>query len=394
MTAMIRDLAGQQRAFTAMLAHPVLDRSRYPQLFALVVEHRRDLNRWFKERLNYDLVITESAARLFRRPLGNTVVAPVRYGYPDGWRRVLVLTVLAAAVAEDAEDLTTTQELSDRVRVLTQRQDVNLQVYDPDRRSERAQFVKAVAMLVDSGVLRPADQDDEERRAGWVGRSDAVGGAYQVDRHLLLRLVDPTALAASVGGPGDVDTDVGEESAVTRHRVMRRLLELPVCLYADLNQNDRLYLANQRTRIAEWCREMTGWVVEQRVEGIALIAGEEDDTDVPFPQMRALDFASLMLLNELRQFIDDDRLISDEQVLHAAGEVRMRYPKALKKDLESDQAIKDEGLQLLTALDLVRPVEDGATGRRWWLSPAAERFRDPAVVAVSLRLGIDGEQAI
>lgn len=391
---MIRDIADQQRAFTAMLAHPVLDRWRYPQLFAQVVHHRRPLTQWFKERLNYDLVITESAARLFRRPLANTVVAPVRYGFPEGWRRVLVLTVLAAAVAEDAEDLTTTQELSDRVRALTQRQDVDLQAYDPDRRSERAQFVKAVAMLVEIGVLRPADRDDEERRAGWVGRSDAVGGAYQVDRHLLLRLIEPTALAAALGQIGEFAPAGGDEFAVSRHRVMRRLLELPVCLYADLTDADRAYLANQRNRIAEWCREMTGWVVEQRSEGIALIATDEEDTDLPFPRLRALDFAGLMLLNELRQLADADRRINDEQVLHAAGEVRMRYPNALKKELESDQAIKDQGLQLLAALDLVRRVDDGSADGQWWLSPAAERFRDPAVVAVSLRLAIDGDEEI
>lgn len=390
---MIRDIADPQRAFIAMLTNPVLDRWRHPQLFILVLNHRRQLTRWFKERLNYDLVITESAARLFRRPMSNRLEAPQRYGYPEGWRRVLVLTVLAAAVAEDAEDLTTTQELSDRVRVLTQRQDVDLQVYDPDRRPERAQFVKAVAMLVDIGILRPADRDDEERRAGWVGRSDAVGGAYQVDRHLLLRMVEPTALAAALG-QFEFDPAGGDEFAANRHRVMRRLIEQPACLYADLSEADRAYLVNQRSRIADWCREMTGWVVEQRAEGLALIATEEDETDMPFPRMRALDFASLMLLNELRQLIDADRRITEEQVLYAAGEVRIQYPTALKKELESDQAIKDQGIQLLSALDLVRPVVVDGTPDGWWLSPVAERFRDPAVVAVSLRLGLEGDEEI
>ncbi|TDK84593.1 TIGR02678 family protein [Mycolicibacterium mucogenicum] len=379
----------KQRAFTAMLEHPVLDRRRYPQLFSLVVHNRKDVTGWFKERLNYDLVITESAARLFRRPWGDTLTAPVRYGYPEGWRRVLVLTVLAAAVAEDAEDVTTTQELSDRVRVLTLRDDINLQVYDPDKRAERALFVKAVALLAHTGVLRPTDADDEDRRAGWVGRSDAVGGAYEVDRHLLLRLVEPTSLAAALGRWGQA-TGAGEDGVASRHRVMRRLIELPACLYDDLTEADRAYLANQRARLAEWCREMTGWVVEQRAEGMALIASDEEDTDLPFPRMRALDFATLILLNELRSVIDEQREVGDGEVLAAAGRIRERYPKALTKELDTDQAIKEQSVQLLSALDLIRLVPTSA-GQRWWLSPVAERFRDPEVVAVSSRLDSEEE---
>lgn len=182
----------------------------------------------------------------------------------------------------------------------------------------------------------------------------------------------------------------GEDGVASRHRVMRRLIELPACLYDDLTEADRAYLANQRARLAEWCREMTGWVVEQRAEGMALIASDEEDTDLPFPRMRALDFATLILLNELRSVIDEQREVGDGEVLAAAGRIRERYPKALTKELDTDQAIKEQSVQLLSALDLIRLVPTSA-GQRWWLSPVAERFRDPEVVAVSSRLDSEEE---
>lgn len=380
---MTRDAAERQRAFTGLLAHPVLDRWRYPELFALVrsSRHRPILVDWFKNRLNYDLVITESAARLFRRPIGHDVVAPQRYGAPG--RRVLTLAVLGAAVAEDAEDLTTTQELSDRVRVLTRRDDVGLAEYDADRFVDRSQFVKAIGLLVDAGVLRPVDRDDEDRREGWAHHRDTVGGAYEVVRQLLLRLVDPVALSAALGERGDDFDAAVATDAASRYVVMRRLVELPVCLIADLGEAERAYLVNQRHRLVAWCTEMTGWVVEQRAEGLALIASEEADTDLPFPRLRAVDFASLMVLDELRTVADEQGRVTADQLLQAAVEVRFRYPKALTKELETDLAIRDRAVELLRALDLLRPETDGG----WWLSPSSARFRNPSVVSVTARLG-------
>jgi len=129
-----RDAAERQRAFTTLLRSPVLDRHTHPDAWPLVRAHRAALGEWFAQRLGYRLVVTDSAARLFRLPVDCAVVAPRRFRPPT--RRVLVLAVLAAA-AEDAEDITTTQDLSDRVRVLSTHEDVELALYDPDRFAER-----------------------------------------------------------------------------------------------------------------------------------------------------------------------------------------------------------------------------------------------------------------
>jgi uncharacterized protein (TIGR02678 family) len=379
---MSRDQLTRRAAFTGLLRSPVVGRRSHPELWPHVHVHRAALTEWFGTRLGYRLVVTEQAARLFRLPVGRSVVAPRRFQPPP--RRVLVLALLAAAAAEDTEDVTTTQDLSDRVRALTQRDELPLAGYEPDRFAERLLFVKAVAVLVSVGALWPIGRDDDEQREGWAHLRGGVGGAYEVSRELLLRMIDPVALRAAVDA-GNGDEPPLPESAA-RFGVMRRLLELPVCLFADLTEAERVYLASQRQRLLAWCAEMTGWVAEQRAEGIALVATDEQDSDLPFPRLRATDFAALMVLDELLRSDrdrDGDGTLDGERVGRAVAEVQARYPRAITKELKDQASLQRASTELLTALDLLRPGERADT---WRLMPAAARFRNPAVVSVTARL--------
>ncbi|WP_036495551.1 TIGR02678 family protein [Nocardia sp. BMG111209] len=373
-----RDEVDLRRAFVGLLANPVVDRRRDPELFGLVrhPRHRVELSNWFSSRLGYRLVVTDTGARLFRLPLGDTVIAPRRVEMPP--RRALVLALLAAAAAEEAEEITTTQDLSDRVRVLSGRDDAELTEYDPDRFAERKLFATAVKLLLSTGALAPVDAGGDEQRDGWTRRTDQVGGTYEIRREMLLRMVDPAALAAALGTRGPVISEGAE-----RFSVMRRLLELPVCLYRDLTEAERAYLIRQRSRIVAWCTEMTGWTVEQRAEGLALIATEESDTDLPFPRLRAVDFVSLMVLDELYRRRDDADVVGEADLTAAVAEVSVRHPKSITADITADAARRERVLDLLRALDLIRP---GPKAGEWQLTPIVARYRDPRVVAVTARL--------
>lgn len=374
---MNRDPLERRLAFTGLLAHPVLDRHSHPELWLLVHRHRTVLADWFAARLGYRLVLTDQAARLFRLPLGDRVVAPRRFQPPT--RRVLVLAILAAAAAEDAEDVTTTQDLSDRVQALSQHQEVRLSRYDPDRFAERLLFVKSVQVLVSVGALRPTGRGDEEQRENWAHRRGDIGGAYEVRRELLLRMVDPAALRAATE-PG---RDEPLPDSAARFGLMRRLVELPVCLYRDLTEAERVYLGSQRHRLLAWCTEMTGWTAEQRTEGVALIAAEESDTDLPFPRLRAADFAALIVLDTLLRDSAESELVDHETIEQAAVEVRARHPKAMTNDLRVQGRLASTSIELLTALDLLRPAGEPGT---WRLMPPAARFRNPTVVSVTASL--------
>lgn len=370
----------RQRAFTGLLAHPVLDRHANPELWPAVREHRSTLSEWFATRLGYRLVVTDSAARLFRLPLDGTVTAPRRFRTPS--RRVLVLAILAAAAAEDADEVTTTQDLSDRVRALTQHEEVELAAYDPDRFTERLLFSKSVQVLVTTGALRPTAAGAEDAREGWAYRRDSIGGAYEVRRDLLLRMVDPACLQAALADSG------GEEAlpeSAARFGIMRRLLELPVCLYEDLTDAERAYLNSQRHRLLAWCAEMTGWAVEQRAEGIALVCTQEEHTDLAFPRLRAVDFVTLMVLDELLRTQGTGSTFGPEVLWQAGAEVRARFPKALTNDLRAQDAVERSAIDMLLALDLARP----AGHESWRLTPAAARFRSPEVVSVTSRIDLE-----
>ncbi|MFD3509296.1 TIGR02678 family protein [Nocardia sp. NPDC058666] len=371
-----RDEVDRRRAFTALLANPVLDRKQDRDLFALVNDrrHRSELMTWFSHRLGYRLVVTDSAARLFRLPLGDTVIAPERVDPPS--RRTLVLTLLAGAAAEDAEDITTTQDLSDRVRVLSNRPDVGVAVYEPDRFAERKLFAAAVDLLVTTGALAPVGVGGESGD-GWARRADRIGRTYEVRREMLLRMIDPASLAAALGERGPVVHEAAE-----RFAVMRRLVELPVCLYQDLTEPERAYLIHQRSRIVGWCAEMTGWTVEQRSEGLALIAADEGGTDLPFPRLRAVDFAALLVLDELFRCQADTGTVTETDVAAAVAEVAVRHPKAITAEIKTDSQRRERVLELLGALDLIRPSGEG----RWRVMPPAARFRNPQVLAVTARI--------
>lgn len=372
-----RDVLERRRAFVGLLANPVVDRTRHRELFGLVrhPRHRPELVSWFSSRLGYRLVVTDSAARLFRLPLGDTVIAPRRVALPP--RRTLVLALLAAAAAEDAEDVTTTQDLSDRVRVLSARADSGVAVYEPDRYSERKVFAAAVELLMSAGALAPSGSDAAERDS-WTRRVDKVGGTYQVQREMLLRMMDPASLSAALEERGPVLNDAAE-----RFAVMRRIIELPVCLYSDLTEAERAYLIRQRTRVVGWCTEMTGWVVEQRAEGLALIAAEESMTDLVFPRLRAVDFVTLLVLDELYRVRDENAVVTEADLTAAVAEVALRHPKSITAEVAAESARRERALELLRALDLLRP---GLRPGLWQLTPVAARYRAPQILAETARI--------
>lgn len=369
----------RRRAFTGLLGTQVVTRAAHPELWPLVRRHQPVLRDWYADRLGYRLVVGDDNARLYRPPLDGAVVAPTRVR-PDS-RRTLVLALLAAACAEDADDLTTVQDLSDRVRTLAARDDAPVSGYDPDRFNERRLFAKAVELLAGLGVLHPTGHAGEEMLAGWAHRKDAIGGAYRVQREPLLRLADPESLAAAVGLPSAAP----EAADGRRFSIMRRLLELPVLLLEDLTEGERAYLTSQRGRILEWCREMTGWAVEQRREGIALIPADGGGTDRPFPELKAEHFGALMVLDGLLGASPGGD-VTRAMVGDVAGDVAARHPKAMTKAFRADPGLlADASIVLLTELDLLRPAAGG-----WRLTPPAARFRSPDVVAAQPR--IEGAQ--
>jgi len=112
------------------------------------------------------------------------------------------------------------------------------------------------------------------------------------------------------------------------------------------------------------------------------VASDEADTDLAFPRLRAVDVATLMVLDELLRDCGD-KPVDTGAVARAAAEIRARYPKAMTNELRADGALETITVDMLVALDLLRPAGDH---NGWRLTPAAARYRNPTVVSVTTLL--------
>jgi uncharacterized protein (TIGR02678 family) len=170
---------------------------------------------------------------------------------------------------------------------------------------------------------------------------------------------------------------------------MRRLLELPALLYADLTDAEASYLTSQRSRLLSWCTQMTGWAVELRREGIALIVTDENETDLEFPRNKTLDFLAINILDVLLRQFPTGSAFTESAVRRAAADVRGRYPRAQTKEISSDVQAARKSIEVLSALDLIRPGEAEDT---WTLMPPAHRYRNPKVDTVGAQLDLENDE--
>jgi uncharacterized protein (TIGR02678 family) len=388
MNAIGRDSARAQaqEAFVGLLGTPLLAARIQPTLFAGVLRHCAAVSDW-AARLGYRLVIAGNVARLHRDPAG-----PARTAAPPPWdppaRRDLVLLALAAAACEDTDASTTVQELSDEVRALSAGSRVA--AYDPDRRAERQAFVRALDRLAGLGILIRRTTDDALLRQ-WEEEGTGVGAGFEVDRDALLQFTDPYTVELALapgqqhaGDPGAGGDDESPRLHTRSQRMLRVLVEDTALLYADLHPLDAEYARGQRCWLAGQAADMTGGIVEIRVEGMLLRLPEDrltTSTLTPmFPAATAGRWFALKVLDASAAEGSPDEsgriALSSAQVDGVTERVYVGNFGALTKELkESPARLRSVVERILAGLGLIRTNGDG-----WIILPVAGRYRDPTAV--------------
>ena len=89
------------------------------------------------------------------------------------------------------------------------------------------------------------------------------------------------------------------ENRARAERLARRLTEDPALLLTDLHEDERAYFLGQRARIENAVADATGYQVERRAEGSALIVGDRSFTDAPFPTPATVKQVALLLCDVL-----------------------------------------------------------------------------------------------
>ena len=411
-----------QTGFVALLVDPMLSADQHPELFNYASRQLPKINTW-AGRLEYRVTRVGRVLRLHRVPIDRQVVVPPA-PLEKTSRRTMVLTMVAAAALEDSEATTTLQQIADRVRALSSREDNSVEPFDPhmDSSSERHKLKQAAGILEGLGVLRRVT--NEGLLDAWAESGAGIGAGYAVAREALLALTDPQVVSAVLGafrqpaagasdegGTVDDDTDPrdgiesnGEgagsqaseaESAVpaarpsTRARILRRLIETPFVAFADLETADLDYLRTQQSAVIAVVEEMTGGTIEVRSEGMVLFMDPATDqtaaTTIDWPSGTSASWIALAYVDHFcGEALTGRRprgtagtvAVPVGDVTAYADKLDAEYPHMLVKTHRGrPDLIAGVGRAQLVAAGLIRVDAHG----NWTLLPVAARYRDPAV---------------
>lgn len=345
------ELGDYQRAVRTVLRHPLVS-DRYPNATALPLvrrwadQLRTDLPAAFGHRLE----LTGTSARLVRvhDDLDARRPARTRNDRVFDRRRYAYLALVLATLGRSGIQIALS-ELADTVAADADR--VPALGLDPGSGAHRAAFVDVVSWLEDRGALHLADGS----AAAWAADPAQSEALYDIDRDVLMAIYRPSRTLHHVTSVAEL---LGQRSAAGRdsarrdagQRARRMLVELPVVLYAEVDEAVRNAL--RAPAAAGDVARLTGMLVERRAEGLALI-----DTgglaERRFPGGGTIDQAALLLIGALADRIVDP----DAPVLPA-------LPAPTRSDVRGELAgAVDAGrpeIELLTALTdaVVEPAED------------------------------------
>ncbi|QFY07888.1 TIGR02678 family protein [Nonomuraea phyllanthi] len=359
--------AQRQAALRALLARPLLTAERDPEALVLVRRHVTELRDWLSRETGWRLTVDSGAARLFKTaPDTRDATHPARgkAGEPYGRRRY-VLICLALATLERADAQTTLGRLAEEVLSSAAEPELDFD-FTLDSRAERADLVAVVRTLLDWGVLRRVAGDED---AYLSATGDVL---YDVRRPVLAALLTGTRgpstitavpfedrLAELTAEPV-ADTDDLRNQAL-RRRLTRKLLEDPVIYYADLDEDERAYLASQRHAIVRRLEEATGLVPEVRAEGIAMVDPDDELTDVRMPEQRTDGHVTLLVAEQLAAHGELTMEELKSFVRRAAREHASFWRKGVTEPGAEDGLLSG-ALAKLTALRLVRVTGNAAIG--------------------------------
>ena len=385
------DSAERTQALRALLTAPFLG-AREPA-YALVRRHERELAATLQSTYGYQLEVGSTAARASGPPTPDGLRRPLRVPPasisgcrrpPDEWSalsdRGCVLLLLTLVALERGGAQTAIAELARDVERAGADVEPPVSV-DFRERSERGAFADGLDLLCSWGVLEHTSGSHESYTRREQGEDEAL---FTVDRRrLALLLRDPAAaleamsLEQLLGESARYSPTPEGANRARAERLARRLTEDPALLLADLDEDERAYFLGQRARIEGAVTAATGYQVERRAEGSALIADDRTFTDVPFPTNATVKQLALLLCDRLAAAGSESE-ISCEALRDAVFGLVTEHGGSWSRDATDPAqvtALAQAATEVLVACDLVRRSDTGGLRP----TPLAARFRSPAV---------------
>jgi uncharacterized protein (TIGR02678 family) len=387
------DRAERTQALRALLAAPFVDAAE--SAYALIRRHERELATILQSSFGYQLEVGSTAARAsgpptpdgLRRPLRIRPASVTGRQRPtDEWAalsdRGCVLLLLTLTALERGGAQTALADLAREVELTGADVDPPV-IVEFRERTERLAFADGLDLLCAWGVLEHTSGSHESYARSEQREDEAL---FTVDRRrLALLLRDPVAALEASTLEDLLDesaryapTPEGENRA-RFERLARRLAEDPVLLLDDLQDDERAYFLGQRARIESAVGAATGYQVERRAEGSALIVEDRAFTDVPFPTNSTVKQAALLLCDTLAA-TPPGASLSAEAVRDAVGELVARHGDHWRRDRDDPAQVAyltAAASDVLVACSLARRTDAGGLGPL----PLAARFREPTLRA-------------
>jgi uncharacterized protein (TIGR02678 family) len=389
----IDDREERTQALRALLGAPFVGADE--PVHALIRRHERELATDLQVTYGYQLEVGSTAARASGLPTPDGLRRPLRIRPasvsgrkrpPDEWPalsdRACVLLLLTLVALERGGAQTAIAELAQEVERTGADVDPPITV-DFRQRGERMAFADGLDVLCAWGVIEHTSGSHDSYTRREQGEDEAL---FTVDRRrLALLLRDPaaaleaTTLDQLVDESGRYSPTPEGENRARAERLARRLTEDPVLLLADLDDDDRAYFLSQRARIERAVADATGYEVERRAEGSALIADDRTFTDLPFPTNSTIKQVALLLCDALADAGPSGELSSEavrDAVAGLVSQHRRHWDRSPDDPVEI-AALTAAATEVLLASDLAR--RSGASGLR--ATPLAARFRSPTLRA-------------
>lgn len=376
----------RRAALRRLLARPLAGQREDPEGYASIVRHRHELAAWLGEHTGWQLVVDASVgfARLHKSPSHPDATRPALTVGRDRRafdRRRYTLLCLALAALDQRPGQTTLKHLVGAVTGYSHEQD-GIDSFDATRYAERRALVDALKLLAALGILMQRDGDAD--RYAMSGAGDAL---YDVDDRRLGQLIAAPSSPSLVSDPAELPVEVypdTEEGARlrARHRVMRRLLDDPVCYYDDLDEPERDWLIHSLRYVHDVLDRDVGLTLERRSEGVLGIDSERELTDDTFPDgSSTVKHAALLLAEQLTNWARSARggggpmVVADQEVttmvrqlIEAVGRPCGWSSSYLDAE-HGPRALAADALDLLHRFGLVSRRRDG-----WEPRPALARF--------------------
>jgi len=390
----LRDLDDRderERALRALLAAPFVDVGE--PAYALARRHERELALTLQSTYGYQLEIGSTAARASGPPTPTGLRRPLRIEpaslsgrqrprdeWPELSDRACVLLLLTLTALERGGTQTALAELAREVERAGADVDPPVRVEFRER-GERAAFADGLDLLRSWGVLTHTSGSHESYARRDQREDEAL---FTVDRRrLALLLRDPTAALEATSLDELLDessryppTPEGENRA-RFEGLARRLTEDPALLLADLEDDQRAYFLGQRARIEGAVAEATGYQVERRAEGSALVVDDRAFTDVPFPTGATVKQVALLLCEALAAASPGGEL-RDEALRDAVSHLVAEHGRHWGRDPDDPAqvaALTGAAIDVILACDLARRTHSGNLRP----TPLAARFRAPTL---------------